>query len=128
MYNIEDEVEKQNAFFELVQCKFDFKINNLINKDLIELLGIVENFDLFVTNMGSGISFLCSILFNSNIVAFTCKKNIRVFDEQKYAFETKLSNTHYVDSLLVVDDKNNNFYIDSNKLLDKILLTLGIIL
>ena len=91
-YNNKKEIKDQNKIFNTIQSNVKFKIVNLINMNLCKILQISKNIDLCITNLGSGIGFFYSTVFNKHTIGFTNKKNAVPFDSQRYAFENKLKN------------------------------------
>ena len=73
-YNKNKEINNQNKIFYDLQSKLSFPIINLINVNLSEIINILPNIDLCIANVGSGVSFFYSLIFNKPIICFTNKK------------------------------------------------------
>lgn len=123
-YLYDEEIQKQNELFNFVQNNLDFKIFNLINMNLSEIMKMSENMDLFISNIGSGISFFYGLIFNKPVVAFTNKKCSVPFNFQRYSVEHRVSNTLFIHPSNIIQDKNENFYIKVGILLNKVIETI----
>jgi len=124
-YNTDKEVTQQNAIFNEIQRVFDFKIYNLINKTLPEIVNVLLDVDLVIGNSGSGAMFMSAAIFNKHVIAFTNTKLIEPFNSQRDSFENKVSNTYYLHKSYIVDDENGNFFIRPYILLDEAFSTIN---
>ena len=122
-YNKNKEITTQNKIFYDLQSKLSFPIINLINVNLSEIIKILPNIDLCIANVGSGVSFFYSVIFNKPMICFTTKKNSQAYNLQRYACENKSSNTFYINPNNIIDI-NDNFILKNgilyNLVLDKI--------
>ena len=89
------------------RSKLSFPIINLINVNLSEIINILPNIDLCIANVGSGVSFFYSLIFNKPIICFTNKKKSAEFNLQRYAFENNLNKNFYIHPTYITDIKNN---------------------
>jgi hypothetical protein len=106
-YNNKKEIQIQNKIFNTIQSNVKFKIVNLINMNLFEILQISKNIDLCITNLGSGIGFYYSTIFNKPTIGFTNKINAVAFNGQRYAFENKINNFISIDPGSISDVKED---------------------
>jgi hypothetical protein len=109
-YNGTKEINSQNKIFNIIQSKLPFPIFNLININLSEIIHISQKIDLCIANLGSGVSFFYSTIFNKPTIGFTNLKNSVSFDSQRYAFENKLNKYSSIHPCYITDI-NNNFIL-----------------
>jgi hypothetical protein len=107
VYNEIKEINSQNKIFNIIQSKVSFPIFNLINKKLSEIINISQNIELCIANLGSGIGFYYSTIFNKDIIGFTNSKNSVIFDSLRFAFENKLNKYTSIHPYYITDDKDN---------------------
>ena len=112
----------QMKVFNRIQSNFRHcKIYNLIGKNLSELIFLSEKFDIIIANLGSGISFFSSLIFNTNIIGLTNNISHDSFHEQKYCFENILSNSKFIDKKYITDNtKTGDFKLNGPVLIDNI--------
>lgn len=106
-YNVTKELHSQNKIFNIIQSKLKFPIFNLINMNLSEIIHISQKIDLCITNLGSGIGFFYSTIFNNPTIGFTNSKNSVPFDSQRYAFENKLNKYSNIHPCYITNFGNN---------------------
>ena len=75
--------------------------------NLSEIIHISQKIDLCITNLGSGIGFFYSTIFNKPTIGFTNSKQSVIFDNQRYAFENNLNKYSSIHSCYVTDIDNN---------------------
>jgi hypothetical protein len=120
-YSYSEQVQKQNELFNSIQNNLDFKIFNLINMNLSELIKITEKIDFIIANLGSGIPFFHSIIFNKPVLGLTSKSCIIPFQSQLLtAFEHKVSNTTFLEHSDILYESYENFHISIESLFYKI--------
>jgi len=120
IYNKTKEINTQNKIFNTIQSKVKFKIFNLINKNLSEIIYITQNIDLCIANLGSGIGFYYSCIFNKPTIGFTNPKNSLLFNNQRYAFENKLNK--YTNILpCYITNKNGIFFLKPGVLFNSVI-------
>jgi hypothetical protein len=108
-YSYDENIQKQNELFNSIQNNLDFKIFNLVNLNLSELLKISEKFDLIISNIGSGISFIHSFIFNKPVLGLTNNESIIPFHSQKISFDHKFSNTVFIEPSDILYESYGNF-------------------
>jgi hypothetical protein len=106
-YNVNKEVQTQNRLFYFIQSKVNFKIFNLINANLPDIINFCQYIDLCIANLGSGIGFYYSTIFNKPTIGFTNKKSSLDFDSQRYAFENKLNMYTGIHPSYITDIEDN---------------------
>jgi hypothetical protein len=117
VYNQTKEIERQVNMFNCLQSKVTFRIFNLINVNLSEIVKICQKIDLCVANLGSGLSFYYSTIFNKPTIGVTTATNCIGFNEQRYAFENKINNTSLIPHSYITDI-NDNFNLQYGILYD----------
>ena len=106
-------IQLQQTMFNIIQSNFNFKINNLINYDLIDLIKISNNIDIMISNVGSGASFFYSVIYDKMNIAYTNNNNRIGFNDQNVGLN--ILNCKYIDSKYITDCQNNtNFKVDIN--------------
>jgi hypothetical protein len=122
IFNYNNEYSMQMKVFNRIQSNFSHcKIYNLIGKNLSELIFLSEKFDIIIANLGSGISFFSSLIFNTNIIGLTNNISHDSFHEQKYCFENILSNSKFIDKKYITDNtKTGDFKLNSPVLIDNL--------
>jgi hypothetical protein len=129
VYNVTKEIKLQNNIFNKIQSKITFPIFNLINMNLSKIMHISQKIDLCITNLGSGIGFLYTTIFNNHAIGFTQPKKSVIFDSQRHAFENKINKCISIHPSCITDI-NDNFILKPGILfnsviskIDKILLS-----
>ena len=119
-YNVTKEINSQNKIFNIIQSKVTFPIFNLINKNLSEILYISQKIDLCIANLGSGVSFYYSTIFNKPTIGFTNSKNSVIFNSQLCAFESKINKYSSIHPCYITDI-NDNFILKSGVLFNAVM-------
>ena len=127
VYNATKEINSQNKIFNIIQSKITFPIFNLINMNLSEIIHISQQIDLCIANLGSGVSFYYSSIFNKPTIGFTNSKNSVSFDSQRYVFENKLNKYSSIHPCYITDI-NDNFILKPGILFNSVLSKINEIL
>ena len=117
----DNEIKKQNDLIKILIGKFNnisnINIINLINKNLLDIIKICENIDIFILNIGSGIGFFCYILYNKLYFCLCNSHYIDACKEQHFAFEKYLQNCLFINKDYIYN-KNINYDILSDYTID----------
>jgi hypothetical protein len=111
----DNHINIQNDIFNNIQESFNFKINNLIGYKLIDIIKILNNIDLVISNTGSGSGFFYSIIYNKYHITFTHNKFHDEYFEQNSILNIDKNNIDIVDKKYITDNTPpHNFIIDIN--------------
>ena len=124
--NLNDNVIQQNNIINEIQSNFSFKINNLVGLKLIDILNICQNIDIIIANLGSGINFFSSIIFNTITIGYTNTITYGFFNQ--ILFINNLINIIPLEINNITFIDNNNFSINIHELNNLLVNQINILL